>query len=138
MHNLAALSAALVASAITAQAAPADPPASPPAAAGAEAPSEISRPIWVRTPSGEDYADDYPRDAIGRVPLARVVMMCAVSHDGHLDPCKITFETPTGFGFGDAALKIATRFQMKTVDRDGVPTPGRTIVIPIRMQGPGS
>ena len=74
---------------------------------------------------------------MGRVPLARAwSTMCAVSPDGHLDPCKVTFETPTGFGFAEAALKIATHFQMKTVDRDGVPTPGRTIVIPIRMEGP--
>lgn len=137
MRSLIATAAALVAAAIAGRSAQADPPPSPPPAAGAAAPSEISRPIWVRTPSGDDFANDYPSAAVGRVPQARVVLLCAVNHDGHLDPCKVTFEAPTGYGFGQASLKLVTHFQMKTVDRDGVPTPGRTIVIPIRIAGPG-
>ena len=60
MRSLTAIAAPLVAVAIAGQAAQADQPPSPPPAASAQAPSEISRPIWVRTPSGDDYADDYP------------------------------------------------------------------------------
>ncbi len=125
--------------AISATRAVADPsPAPAPSQASADAAaSEVSRPVWVRTPDGNSFIRYYPEAAVGRVAEARVVLMCAVSHDGHLDPCKVTFENPTGYGFAEAALKLATRFQMKTVDRDGVPTPGRTIVIPIRYKGWG-
>ena len=111
-------------------------PANQPAGALA-APSEIKRPIWIRTPTGEDYARFYPSAAMDKVSVARTSMRCEVAVDGWLSNCTVTLEEPPGFGFAAAAMRLATRFQMKATDRDGEATAGRIIVIPIRFQGAG-
>jgi TonB family protein len=113
-------------------------PAARSAGAAAADPSLIKRPDWAREPDGDDYGRIYPDRAISHgVTLANTVMDCQVRADGRLDPCTIKSEAPPGYGFGAAALRIAVYFKMKPTDRDGAPTAGRHVLIPVHFQGPG-
>lgn len=48
-------------------------------------------------------------------------LSCRVSADGHLEHCLVAWESQNGFGFGDAALKLAPQFLYEPAKRDGVP-----------------
>ena len=47
--------------------------------------------------------------------------------------CVVTFEDPSGYGFGEAARKLAAYFQMKPQTRDGQPVDVASVSIPIRF-----
>jgi TonB family protein len=56
--------------------------------------------------SARDFNRYYPQIALERQLNGRVIMTCQVQSDRHLD-CSVTSETPTGFGFGQAAREMA-------------------------------
>ncbi len=110
--------------------------ADPPPTTSAAAPPQVKQPLWIRTPTGDDFARVYPQAAWENRVSGRTVMACKIAADGRLDPCTVTEEDPPNLGFAHAGLELATRFQMKPQDRDGFATAGRFIVIPIRFRGP--
>ena len=97
-------------------------------------PSIITNPDWAKKPTPEQFAGFYPR-AAGEAGLGgRAVVYCVVSVEGALTGCGILSEDPVGYGFGDAALKIATLFQMRPMRIDGRPVGGGRIAVPIVFQ----
>lgn len=90
----------------------------------------VTQPSWLQTPTAED---------IGRVtPLlpeppaeVHVLMVCRITAAGGLEACTIRSESPTGLGYGAAALALAPIFKMPAVDPDGRPVAGRMVQIPI-------
>ncbi len=66
----------------------------------------------------------------------RAVIACTVQLDLTLGDCAVQSEEPPDQGFGAAALKLSTLFKMQPVTRDGQPTTGGKIVIPIRFALP--
>lgn len=90
----------------------------------------VTQPSWLQTPTAED---------IGRVtPLlpeppaeVHVLMVCSITAAGGLEACTIRSESPTGLGYGAAALALAPIFKMPAVDLDGRPVAGRMVQIPI-------
>lgn len=90
----------------------------------------VSQPAWLQTPSAED---------VGRVtPLlpdppdeVHVLMACRITVAGGLEACTIRSETPSGLGYGAAALALAPIFKMPAVDLEGRPVAGRTVQIPL-------
>jgi protein TonB len=64
------------------------------------------------------------------------VLRCTVTVDGNVTNCSVTSETPTGQGFGEAALKLSRYFQMRPKTVDGAPVGGATvnIGIPFRLE----
>jgi protein TonB len=66
-----------------------------------------------------------------------VTLHCQVSVSGTLD-CSVASEEPSDQDFGSAALKISKLFKMRPMAKDGVPTAGGEINIPIRFQPPPS
>ncbi len=112
-------------------------------AATAESPAVSPKPKiveaapWLRRPDGMDVAEVFPGMAMRARQYAGDVMIeCKVARDGGLTSCVVLEETPQGFGFGNAGLKLAKRFKMKAKTADGYPTVGGTVRIPIMLRAP--
>ncbi len=85
-------------------------------------PPEITNPRWLRRP--RDLAAYYPRRAIDRGVTGEVVLDCLVSPVGRL-ACNVVSETPSNWGFGEAALRISRDHLMAPATRDGMSIEGR-------------
>lgn len=99
---------------------------------GPPAPETIMQPRWLRRPSNlQAY---YPRRALERGTQGEVVLDCLVSTSGFLD-CSVMSETPSGWGFGDAARRIARDHQMVPARRGDMAVEGRYIMrLPFRVE----
>jgi protein TonB len=103
-----------------------DPPPAPPT------PSVITDPQWLERPNARDFARYYPERALEREVTGRASLDCIVAADGRIS-CTVTSEDPPGYGFGEAALRISRHFRMSPQTRDGVPTSGGRVRVPIRF-----
>lgn len=92
------------------------------AVGGGDGPVTISSPHWTHVP--RDLAGYYPRRAISREVEGVVTLDCIVRVSGSLD-CTPVSETPSGWGFAEAALRISRDYQMTPAMRGGVPVEGR-------------
>ena len=88
-------------------------------------------PMWLKPPSGADVFDLYPDRAQRMEKTGEATVNCAIQANGTLGECLVLTETPDGFGFGDAATKIARRYQVSTLDKRGIDIVGRRVTIPI-------
>lgn len=96
----------------------------------------VTRPDWISKPSGEDFARVYP-DLAQRVGLnGRATLRCIVDGGGRLTQCTVVSESPAGYGFGAAALKLAPLFQMRVRTLDGAPVEGGEITLPMTFNIP--
>jgi len=111
--------------------APPAPPAPPPPPVQHAA--VISNPDWVRLPSGEDINRYYPDRAQRFNMGGSAKISCVVTASGTLSDCSIVSETPEGYGFGDAALKMAKLFKMRPQTRDGQAVGGASVVVPLKF-----
>lgn len=98
--------------------------------------SIITAPNWVRKPSSERIAELYPAGARLLGHGGRATIECKVHADGTLGDCHVTEEAPTGEGFGEAALKMSSTFQMKPFTVDGRAVGGGIVRIPILFVPP--
>jgi protein TonB len=89
------------------------------------------------TSTGEDLARYYPPEALKLRMSGRTTLGCRVHRTGRLEACAVLDEAPAQQGFGAAALQLVPHFQMRPEDRDGVPTSGGEVHIPIRFIVPG-
>lgn len=85
-------------------------------------PVEITSPRWLRRPS--DLGVYYPSRALQRGMTGEAMLDCRVLATGALS-CVVASETPAGWGFGAAALRIARDHRMAPAMRDGVAIEGR-------------
>jgi TonB family protein len=67
----------------------------------------------------------------------QAILHCVVSADGSLS-CYVASENPPDQSFGAAALALSKLIKMGPVTRDGAPTAGGEINIPIRFRVPGA
>lgn len=96
----------------------------------------ITRPDWARLPTGEDVAKFYPSFAESFGISGRATIDCVVAPAGTLKDCVGVNETPTGFGFGDAAIGMSSVFLMKPQTLDGQAVGGGHVRIPIAFRIP--
>lgn len=108
---------------------PAVPPPVP--APGSDGAHVVTNPDWRRKPSGDDIARYYPRLAQFLGVAGRVTIACRVAIDGRLADCSVVAENPRHWGFGKAALLMATQFRMKPKTVDGRPVADGQVRIPI-------
>jgi protein TonB len=96
----------------------------------------ISNPNWDRLPDAEDLARYFPDRAARLEQEGRSVIECTVRANGTVTGCRIVSEDPSGFGFGDAHIRAASRFRMRPKTADGAPVEGGTVRIPLRWTLP--
>lgn len=101
------------------------------APAGAEAPV-IQNPEWLQQPNPTDFVENYPAQAASQAVEGRATLECYVRLDTTLD-CRVTAETPSSWGFGDAALAIARTFRVAPARVDGRSVEGGRIRRTIRF-----
>lgn len=85
-------------------------------------PATITNPHWLERP--RNLARYYPRRALAREVEGVVMLDCIVGTSGRL-ACSVISETPRGWAFGEAALRIAADHRMAPAMRDGAPVLGR-------------
>jgi hypothetical protein len=92
-------------------------------------------PAWLERPSGESLADKYPLTALVQGVNGRVQLICTVALDTRSN-CSIVSETPTGWGFGAAALEISQTFRFRPARRNGAAVVGGrvSVALPFRLR----
>lgn len=93
----------------------------------------IDSPRWARAPDPDRISRNYPRRALERGQGGRVVLLCTSDASGNL-ACEIESEAPTGWGFGQAALRATRDARLARTDGTGRSVMGGTIRIPITFQ----
>ncbi len=96
----------------------------------------ITRPDWVRVPTNDELIHYIPSNAAPKG--GRTLLHCYVTNRGLMDRCTVQSETPTGHGYGGAALALTELFVMRPMTVDGEPVGGADINIPIRWEGAGN
>lgn len=96
------------------------PRATPPILSGAEL-------SFTRTPTGGMFFRYYPPRALEREMEGTASMLCDIGAAAVLS-CALTSEEPKGWGFGQAALRVAAEgYLVNPVLRDGTPAVGRKV-----------
>ena len=92
-------------------------------------------PGWLVKPDGERIARFYPDRAMREGVEGRVVIACTVETDTRLHDCRIEAETPAGYGFGAAALKLSDEMRLAPAIRNGVPVEA-AVKVPLAFNVP--
>lgn len=72
------------------------------------------------------------RDATPQI--AEALLSCMVKRDGGLTACSVQSETPAELGVGQAALSMASQFQVDLMGPDGKSRAGSFIDVPVRIR----
>jgi protein TonB len=94
---------------------------------------DIRNPQWLKRPGASEFARFYPDRAQRMEQEGSATITCGVTAAGSLTDCRLVRETPDGFGFGAATLKLAQYFKMSPRTVDGQPVEGGQVTIPIRF-----
>jgi TonB family protein len=95
----------------------------------------IDRAEWRSLPDANGMARYYPERATKEGIAGRAVIDCRLTAEGRADDCKVVSETPEGYGFGEAAVKMSVIFAFVPPMRDGKPVDDARRLIPISFAG---
>ncbi|MGE5502468.1 MAG: TonB family protein [Ignavibacteriales bacterium] len=82
-------------------------------------PSIITNPERLAAPDEASAARAYPIQARKARVNGAARITCDVAADQRLTGCAVSWESPLGYGFGDAALSLAPLFRFAPATRDG-------------------
>jgi protein TonB len=115
--------------------APVTQPASTPPQQAARPPAAPATVTWAQRPSSRRISDLYPdramRDGVG----GRVELSCRVLTDPSLN-CGVASESPSGMGFGRAAIAAASSYRANPTRSDGSPAANSTTRIGVQFRAP--
>lgn len=94
----------------------------------------ITQPEWVRRPNSETVSRFYPSQAMQRGIEGSTRLSCRVNVSGRLVGCIVLSETPSGYGFGAAAIRLVSTLRMRPMLRNGEPVDGGMVTIPIQWR----
>jgi TonB family protein len=86
---------------------------------------DLRRSIFRSLPFWRYIQAAYPMKAAKAHQNGVVVLRCSAAEDGQLAGCGVVAEYPSGFGFGESALKLAPQYRLKP-PASGGPTIGKT------------
>jgi TonB family protein len=92
---------------------------------------------WLRKPTPSQLRDAWPVEAFGKHIEGKVQLNCAVNTAGLAEDCKVESETPSGLGFGAAALLLTPTFLFNPARDASGPVLSR-VNIPINFAAGGS
>lgn len=93
--------------------------------------------VWVSAADPDAANALYPAQAkAAHVPTGHVTLKCVLQPQGKLGGCVVERETPTGLGFGEAAVKVAVMFRANPWTSDGRPVDGDEVRLPLRLENP--
>ncbi len=84
---------------------------------------------WLKPPSSDILAVTFPQRALERARSGLTALTCTIT-EGAL-ACTVVIEEPTGWGFGEAALKAASLIEVAPQLPDGSSAIGREMCLPI-------
>lgn len=102
-------------------------------AAGAAQAAGCTAAPWVKLPSPEDLDKVYPAKALRLGVEGAATLRCTTRADGVLVDCKVASESPAGYEFGEAALKLAGKFRTERPCADGPDVQPGGREVPIRF-----
>ena len=76
---------------------------------------------WLKRPRSEDLLSVWPVEAWDRGMGGKATIVCEVSLHGALRACAVESESPSGSGFGQAAIALTPQLLMKPATMDGKP-----------------
>ena len=101
--------------------------------AGLAGEPKIVEPDWAEGPTAGQVRAYFPDAAVARDVSGRGMVKCGVTARGRLTGCVIKSETPPGWGFGEAALRLTPSFRMRPQTKDGRPTSEGSVTIPVNF-----
>lgn len=105
----------------------------PPVPQEPAAPTVINDPRWIGRPSAAQLLNAYPRRALENEVTGSVTLRCVVAASGAMASCDVASETPGGYGFGEAAMRLTQYFRINPRTVDGAPVDGASVRIPLRF-----
>jgi TonB family protein len=98
--------------------------------------SAPANPVALKTPTNADLLAAYPPDALAKKISGTGTIHCTIDKTGALTACKVTAESPSKAGFGDAALKMSKAFQFSPKASNGSDIVGKALTIPLKFTPP--
>lgn len=93
---------------------------------------DLSDPVWVKAPDRSDWARAYPAQAAQAGLSGSAQVRCAATSAGALENCAVVVETPTGAGFGAAALSLMGGMELRSTSQSGQLIAGKSVLVPIK------
>lgn len=106
-----------------------------PPAVRPEPPAVITRANWIRQPTAEQLDRAFPDRALQRGVSGSASLNCLVEASGRVNDCRVTNETPGGYGFGRAAQSVSRYFQISPQTVNGS-AQGSRVAMTIRFAAP--
>lgn len=92
--------------------------------------------VWSSMPTSEDVVAIYPDAAreAGFKGDVEVDLRCYIDKDFGIDGCSVARESPAGYGFGEATLKLTPKFKLDAKVTRGEALVGYRMIIPVRFK----
>ncbi|WP_447911419.1 energy transducer TonB [Brevundimonas bullata] len=83
----------------------------------------------LRGPTMGELRRLHPPAAFRQRRGGQATLSCRIRLDTRLEDCRVIDETPSGMGFGQAALAASIHFRFQPPTRDGAPVDGQEVPV---------